>query len=69
MTTTITDLKIGDSVYFRVKAGMFPRTLSGKIVEINEKDYKATVEVHTQNIYGKNYNIHLSRLHKNKKQN
>jgi len=64
-----TDIKTGDKVYFRVKAGMFPRTLSGTVLEINEKEYEATVEVHTQNIWGKKYNIHLSRLHKSKKQN
>jgi hypothetical protein len=65
---TATDIQKGDKVYFRVRVGMFLRTLSGTVLEVDEKKYEASVEVHTQNIYGKKYNIHLSRLHKNKKQ-
>jgi hypothetical protein len=59
-------LKKGDKVYWRMRAGMYYRTLSGRIKSI--KDDIAVVEVHTQNIYGKNYNKHINDLTKCDKQ-
>jgi ribosomal protein L35AE/L33A len=61
-----TDLKVGDSVYWRMRVGMFSRTLSGKITKIEGNT--AMVEVHTQNIYGAEYKKKLSTLTKNLKQ-
>ena len=60
------DLKVGDSVYWRIRVGMFNRTLGGKIESI--ADGKAVVCVQTQNTYGKRYTKSLGDLTKNKKQ-
>jgi hypothetical protein len=66
MEAQITDIKVGDSVYWRIRVGMFNRTLGGKVEEIN--DGIATVSVQTQNIYGKRYKKSVGDLTKNKKQ-
>ena len=64
--TATEDIKVGDSVYWRIRLGMFTRTLGGKVLEINEGI--ATVAVQTQNIYGKPYKKAIGDLTKNKKQ-
>ena len=61
-----TDIKVGDSVYWRLRVGMFMRTLGGRVEEIN--DGIAVVSVSTQNIYGKRYKKSVGDLTKNKKQ-
>ena len=63
---TIDNIKVGDSVYWRIRIGMFTRTLGGKVEEI--QDGIATVSVSTQNIYGKRYKKSIGDLTKNKKQ-
>jgi hypothetical protein len=60
------DFKEGDKVYWRLRIGMFLRTLSGVITKV-EGDI-ATVIVNTQNIWGKEYHQHISTLTKNKRQ-
>jgi len=60
------DLNIGDKVYWRLRIGMFLRTLSGRITKIENSI--ATVCVNTQNTYNKEYNIHVNHLTKNKEQ-
>ena len=62
----IADIKVGDSVYWRLRVGMFMRTLGGRVEEIN--DGIAVVSVSTQNIYGKRYKKSVGDLTKNKKQ-
>lgn len=59
-------INIGDKVYWGIRIGMFRRTLSGEVIEIN--DDVATVSVQTQNIYGKHYKKNIGCLTKNKKQ-
>lgn len=61
-----TDLKIGDSVYWRMRVGMFSRTLSGTITEINGDT--ATVNVLTQHIHNQPYKKKLRNLTKKLKQ-
>lgn len=64
--TATEDIKVGTGVYWRMRVGMFMRTLSGTVEEIN--DNIATVIVNTQNTYGKRYKKSIGSLTKNKKQ-
>lgn len=66
METITTDIKVGDSVYWRIRVDMFMRTLSGTVEEIN--DGIATVSVNTQSTYGKRYKKSVGAITKNKKQ-
>ena len=63
-----TDIKIDDKVYWKKNAGTFIHTLSGTVKEIDLEKYEATVEVNTQHIYGRLDTVHISKLHKTKKQ-
>jgi transcription antitermination factor NusG len=63
-----TDLKKGDKVYFKKNAGVFIHTLSGTVKEIDLDKYEAKVEVNTQKIWGRLDTVHMSKLHKTKKQ-
>ena len=63
-----TDLKIGDKVYFKKNAGVFIHTLCGTVKEIDLDKYEAKVEVNTQKIWGRLDTVHMSKLHKTKKQ-
>lgn len=53
-------IKKGDKVWWRIKAGMFFRTLSGTVEEIN--DNIASVKVSTQNVHGAIYKKHVNHL-------
>ena len=55
-------VKVGDKVWWRIRAGMFYRTLSGTLMSI-DKDI-ASVEVHTQNVHGALKNVHVNLLRK-----
>jgi hypothetical protein len=65
---TTDKIKAGDSVYWRKRVGMFARTLSGTVKEINKETGMASVSVQTQSIYGRIDNVDLNRLIKSKKQ-
>ena len=65
---TTNKIKAGDSVYWRKRVGMFVRTLSGTVKEINKETGMVSVSVQTQNIYGRIDNVDVSRLIKSKKQ-
>ena len=55
------NIKVGDTVWWRIRAGMYYRTLSGKVTEI-DADNIASVEVNTQNIYGAIRKTHINNL-------
>jgi len=57
-------IKKGDKVWWRVKAGMYFRTVSGTVEEINNDI--ATVCVQTQNVHGKQVNRNVNHLNKKK---
>jgi len=55
------EIKVDDKVWWRVRAGMFYRTLSGTVTEI-DADNMASVSVQTQNIYGAIRRTHVNNL-------
>lgn len=58
------NLNIGDKVYWKIRVGIFYRTLSGKIINIENEI--ATITAQTQNTYGKQYKKHVNTLTKSK---
>jgi hypothetical protein len=61
------NIKVGDMVWWRIRVGMFNRTLSGTVTEIDDKNM-ASVSVQTQNIYGAIRRIHVNYLNLKKEQ-
>ena len=56
-----TMIEIGDQVYYRYRIGMFPRTFSGEVLEINDGIAKVK-----QSPYGNIKEIHVNILTKKK---
>jgi len=55
------EVKVGDKVWWRARVGMFVRTLSGTVKEIDAENM-ASIETHTQNIYGAIRKKHINHL-------
>lgn len=57
-------VQVGDKVWWRIRAGMFYRTLSGTLMSIDKKTNIASVNVQTQNVHGALRNVHVNLLTK-----
>jgi len=60
------EIKVGDRVYYRVRMGHFPRTISGVVTKIDGDN--VTIRRTTQNTYGKPDIVAMGKLTKSKKQ-
>lgn len=58
-----TEIKINDNVYWNIRVGMFPRTISGKVTGFDEKDPDYVLGYQTtQNTHGKPFRKHKNTL-------